>query len=116
MTTFGAPKDSLFDKDGHEGQGRPALSGPRGGSTFDAVKDGPRLNAQMRRVYNAMADGCWRTLREISDETEDPEASVSARLRDFRKSQFGGYEVKRRRRADAGTWEYRLVMTERSGT
>jgi hypothetical protein len=44
-----------------------------------------------------------------------PEASISARLRDFRKEQFGKHVVERRRRSQ-GQWEYRLIVvpTERS--
>lgn len=77
------------------------------GSTYDAGLDGERLNAQQRRVWRLMRDGRWRTLREISDETRDPEASVSARLRDFRKL---GWTVDRQRRGEPGRglWEYRL--------
>jgi predicted transcriptional regulator len=41
---------------------------------------------QARRVIGCMADGAWRTLAEISAATGDPEASVSARLRDMRKA------------------------------
>ena len=85
-----------------------ALWDYRGGTTYDPVKDGARLNAQHLRVYAVMSSGVWRSLAEISAKTGDPEASVSARLRDFRKPRFGSYEVKRRRRVDAGTWEYRV--------
>lgn len=82
----------------------------RGGSTFDAAIDYERLNKQQRRVYEAIKDGDWHTLREVSDNTGDPEASVSARLRDFRRQSLGGYTVDRRRKvADKGTWEYRLL-------
>lgn len=80
------------------------------GATFDRGLDLDRLNAQTRRVYDLMRDGTWRTLREIAAATGDPEASVSARLRDLRKAAFGGFTVERRRRGEpkAGIWEYRL--------
>jgi hypothetical protein len=86
------------------------LEGPRGGVTFEPKLDLPRLNSQMKRVYTVMLASEWMTLREISDETGDPEASISARLRDFRKERFGSWTVDRRRRGDpaAGVHEYRL--------
>jgi hypothetical protein len=58
------------------------------GSTYVVAFDCIRLNKQMRRVHDLMADGCFRTLRQISDATGDPEASVSARLRDYRSNEY----------------------------
>lgn len=80
------------------------------GATFDPALDGPRLNAQARRVFAAMKGGAWMTLGELSAATGDPEASVSARLRELRRPEFGGYAVNRRRRGEAkrGLWEYQL--------
>lgn len=78
------------------------------GKTFEPEQDGARLNAQMRRVGALMADGQWRTLAEIEARTGDPQASVSARLRDLRKAKFGQHTVDRRRRSP-GTFEYRVV-------
>jgi len=43
-----------------------------------------------------MSDGQWRTLGELSALTGDPEASISARLRDLRKPRFGGLTVERK--------------------
>lgn len=85
------------------------LDGLRGGSSFDIEMDYQRLNKQMRRVWDVMRDMQWRTLREISDITGDPEASVSARLRDFRKKQFGQLTLERRRRDGHGLYEYQLT-------
>lgn len=45
--------------------------------------DWARLGAQMARVLRLMMDGQERTLREIAAVTGDPEASISARLRDI---------------------------------
>lgn len=78
------------------------------GDTFNQCLDGPRLTGQLYRVSSAVKDGRWRTLFEISSKTGDPEASVSARLRDLRKSRFGGFNVERRRIA-GGLYEYRLL-------
>lgn len=84
--------------------------GHRDGATYDEAVDYARLNKQARRVYNVMRDGMWRSLRQIEDQTGDPQASISARLRDFRKQRYGGLNVERRR--TEGTWFYRLVVTE----
>lgn len=82
----------------------------RDGRTFDFRKDAKRLSDQHWRVLSLMRDGAWRTLAEIAAATKDPEASVSARLRDFRKPRFGAYTVERRRR-DKGLHEYRIKAT-----
>lgn len=84
------------------------------GKTYRREFDLDRLNEQTRRVYDVMADGRWRTLAEVSAATGDPEASVSARLRDLRKKRFGNFRVDRRRRGEAsrGIWEYHLTLTE----
>lgn len=90
------------------------FSGERGGVTFVRSLDLERLNAQHKRVYQVMRDHHWRTLREIAEFTGDPEASVSARLRDFRKEQFGGWWVGRRRRGEdcRGLFEYQLLPNQ----
>ena len=84
-----------------------SLEGHRGGKTFDVYRDLDRLNAQHKRVYWAMADNQWHTLAGISRITGDPEASISARLRDFRKKQFG-WHIVLRSHIEHGLWEYRL--------
>ena len=58
-----------------------------------------------------MADGQWRTLKEIAAATGAPEASVSARLRDLRNERFGGYAVEREYIGD-GLWRYRVHNLE----
>jgi hypothetical protein len=80
-----------------------------GGETYEAARDEDRLRAQLHRVAMVMRDGQWRTLNSISARTNDPPASVSARLRDLRKEKFGGHQVDRRylRR---GLFEYRVVL------
>jgi predicted transcriptional regulator len=83
--------------------------GDFGGTTYDPALDHDRLKRQLGRVWDCMKDGCWRTLSEIEAVTGDPQASVSARLRDLRKEQFGAYLVSRRRKDGRGTWEYRVL-------
>ena len=69
-----------------------------GGDTFDPTLDEARLRKQLAAVWRVMWDCQWRTLHQISMEIGGaPEASVSARLRDFRKTKFGGHTVQRRR-------------------
>ena len=85
------------------------LEGWRDGTTFDSFVDMDRLNDQMKRVYSVMKDSNWRTLTEIASATGDPEASVSARLRDFRKARFGSFQVNRRRKSK-GTYEYQILL------
>lgn len=80
------------------------------GETFDASLDHKRLGAQMGAVRALMGDGAWRTLREISLALGEPEASISARLRDLRKVKFGALTVELRRRGEPaeGLFEYRV--------
>jgi hypothetical protein len=86
-----------------------------GGRTYDATLDAQRLGAQLTRVIQAMSDGKWRTLSEIQARIlamhakRDPEASLSARLRDIRKL-YGEPAMESRRRVENGIdglWEYR---------
>ena len=79
------------------------------GETYDPDQDFKRLTAQFIRVFQAMGNGNWWTLSDLEKATGDPQASVSARIRDFRKEKFGGHTVERRR-ASAGQHEYRLIL------
>lgn len=82
---------------------RRAFDGP----TYDSERDYDRLNAQMRRVFDIVRDGHWHTLAEIAAATGDPEASVSARLRDLRKPKYGSREIERQF-VEKGLWRYRM--------
>lgn len=79
------------------------------GVTFQLDRDGRRLAMQQNRIRALMRDGAWRTLSQISQATDDPEASVSARLRDLRKPRFGSNTVERRF-VSRGLFEYRLIV------
>lgn len=81
----------------------------RDGATFDQERDGKRLATQHSKVFDCMRDGRWRSLAEIARETGYPEASISARLRDFRKPRFGSHGVDRRHTRN-GLHEYRLLL------
>ncbi len=85
------------------------------GDTYEPKFDSSRLRGEMARVY-AVMKSCWMrrewiTLSEIAAITDDPEASISARLRDLRKAKFGAHTVNRRRRGDPpkGLFEYQLL-------
>ena len=80
------------------------------GSTYDPAKDKTRLNKQYTAVWSLMQDGLYRTLADISEATGFPEASVSARLRDFRKQANGAHKVERRL-ISRGLHQYRVLTT-----
>jgi len=82
------------------------------GETYEPARDHHRLNAQLARVLSVVRDGQWRTLADLAQATGDPEASISARIRDLRKEKFGGYVVERRH-VERGLFEYRLVLSQR---
>lgn len=77
------------------------------GATYERERDLARLTGQLRRVADVLSDGLWHTLAGIAKVTLDPEASISARIRDLRKGKFGGWTVEHRN-VGGGLWEYRL--------
>jgi hypothetical protein len=81
------------------------------GPAYDHARDSARLTGQILRVFDLMADGQWRTLREIADATHDPESSISAQLRHLRKARFGGHTVEREH-VGGGLYRYRLIVNE----
>jgi len=86
-----------------------------GGATYDPARDKGRLNKQLCGVLDVMCDGEWRTLRQISDATGYPEASISARLRDVRKewgdaSMEWGDASMQSENLGEGLWRYRVLV------
>ena len=80
------------------------------GLTYDAKLDNIRLTGLLKRVHAFMSDGGgWHDLGEISHYTGGSEASVSARLRDMRKTRYGSHIIDRRRVGLSGLFQYRLV-------
>ena len=79
------------------------------GNTYDPILDRDRLISQLSRVRRIMSMGDWWTLSLLAEAVGGSEAGVSARLRDLRKSRFGGYTVNRRRVRDSGLFEYQLL-------
>jgi hypothetical protein len=82
-----------------------------GGKTYEPSRDFERLKGQLGRVFLLMQDGRWRTLAMIRKQTggHDTEAAISARLRDFRKQEFGGHTVERHS-CGGGLFQYRLIL------
>jgi hypothetical protein len=86
------------------------------GETYLPRPDKLRLNRQQLAVYEAMKYGAWWTLAALSRATGYPEASISARIRDFRKAKFGGFLVESERVPETrGLWRYRLRISEPQG-
>lgn len=84
------------------------------GSDYDHTKDSARLTGQIKRIVCVMKDEAWRTLAEIEELTQAPQASISAQLRHLRKERFGNNEVNKRNRGDraTGLFEYQLIMNK----
>lgn len=84
------------------------------GSDYVKDFDQERLTGQIRRVYDLMRDGQYRTLQEIERMTGDPQSSISAQLRNLRKERYGSHTIQKRRRGDEvrGLWEYKLEIPE----
>lgn len=85
------------------------------GPCFDPKLDGERLKKQSGRVFHVLNFGDWVTLREIEELTGDPQSSISAQIRHFRKPCYGSHIIEKRRRGDPsrGIWEYRLVQGDK---
>ncbi len=77
------------------------------GSDYNHERDSARLSGQIKRVYDCMKDGAWRTLDDISRITGDPHASISAQLRHLRKKRFGSHVINKQY-IDNGLYKYQL--------
>jgi hypothetical protein len=84
------------------------------GADYQPRRDDDRLTGQIKRVWDCMKDSGWRTLGQISDETGDPEASVSAQLRHLRKPRFGGHDVTKEFVGN-GLYRYRVIRADQPG-
>ena len=82
------------------------------GPEYNPNIDQGRLSKQYSRIFSIMADGEWRTYREIAALSGDPENSISAQLRHMRKPRFGSHTIERRSRdgREKGLYEYRLTV------
>jgi hypothetical protein len=84
------------------------------GAGFDPDKDAERLRSKQAQIKSIMVDEKWHTLRELSEATSTPEASVSAHIRCFRRPSHGGHIVDRRRVENY--YEYRLNIQTKEDT
>ena len=78
------------------------------GVTYDPERDHDRLAKQLSAVRAVLSDHEFHTLYYLSLITGAPEASVSARIRDLRKTRWGSNIIERRY-IGSGLWEYRMV-------
>lgn len=71
--------------------------------------------ADIKMVLSIMRKSSWVTINKLSNVLHlagrpmEPQ-SVSARIRDLRKEEFGGHDVRRRYSGTPGLWEYRLFQ------
>ncbi len=83
------------------------------GGTYSTPVDNKRLGRQAVKIFNYMKDNGWQTLDKIARATNEPQPSISAQLRNFRKAKFqpvnAMYEVDRRHVGN-GLWEYKLIV------
>lgn len=82
------------------------------GATYEAELDGAALSSLMDRVFHIMLRGAWVTTSKLVKQVGSDAASVSARIRDLRKPQFGAYRVEARRHPDKErrVWQYRMKL------
>ena len=74
--------------------------------------DKAKMESNRAAVLALMLDGRERSLRMIRAECGfDPETEISARLRELRRPEYGGYEVKCWRFPD-GVYRYQLAVPE----
>lgn len=95
------------------------MSGPQSHYRFDGAtlaEQGAdadaRLLAQWERVHDVMVRAGVLDLTAIAERCGDPEASISARLRDLRKPRFHAHEVRRTHLGD-GHYAYSVLPTAR---
>lgn len=67
------------------------------------------LTGQVAAVFEVMRDGRWHTMRQIAGQLSIPEQSVSARIRDLRKTEFGSHTIVSERLPGRQGFRYRIV-------
>lgn len=84
------------------------------GSDYVPEFDDERLKGQIKKIYELMIDGKWRTLSEIEQLTNYAQASISAQLRHLRKEGFGSHIINKRNRGirEKGLFEYQLIKSK----
>ena len=84
------------------------------GSDYIPKYDDMRLKGQIKKIYELMIYGKWRTLSEIEQLTNYGQASISAQLRHLRKERFGSHILNKRNRGvrTQGLFEYQLIKPQ----
>ncbi len=106
-------QESLFDEVKHYPEDEADLEFK--GSDYDSTYDQKRLTGQLRRIWDLMIDGQWRTCAEIHAALGYPENSIQAQLRNLRKKEFGEHKTPKRNRGPRclAIYEYCLIPNER---
>ena len=73
-----------------------------------------RLGKQAVTIFEYMQCRKWCTLANMELATGIPQASISARVRDFRKPKFGSHLIDVQRRGNSAEREYRLTPNLRA--
>ncbi len=88
----------------------------------ETIRDAAFYRNGINRVRYLMSDGGWWTYWELQQRIyavwyrHYSESCISARIRDLRKPEFGGFVVERRLRVGTeATFEYRLHLEETEG-
>jgi len=70
-------------------------------------RDSPRLTTQLETIRRMMMNGRWWTVAELEYATGHPGTSISAQIRNLKKSRFGSWKVDRRYEGN-GLYSFRL--------
>jgi hypothetical protein len=93
----------------------PATTHDFDGATYAPLLDKHRLNSQLRAVWDVLCDGEPHTVDEMQARgVKGRESGITARIRDFRKPEFGAFEIESKR-VSGGTYTYRLVIPKPVG-
>lgn len=68
---------------------------------------------QLAAVFMFLRDGEWHSISEMVEAIGSPGQSISARIRDLRKAEYGGHTVLTRLTSSGGKFrgaEYRLLV------
>jgi len=86
------------------------------GAFFDFEIDHSRLTKQMGLIFLVILDGKFKSVIQIQEEILNrfykrcAQTSISAILRDFRKTKWGEHTVNTRRVKDTGLFEYQFIF------
>ena len=78
------------------------------GPTYDPALDEVRLKGQIQDVFECLRGGKWWSVRTIASYTNHPAPSVSAQVRNLRKTKHGAWEIECRR-SWLGQYEFHLT-------